>query len=354
MTLAEYFSPKYAIEDVLKKGKGCVAKEKIPAGELLVKETPFERALKDTADKALVMNHLLQSVHGTVMRDPATRDEVYSLYPSKEISDREFDKKAPSPEKEEDDPFPDALVEDLNHLYNIITCNTFLVDDHDSPGGTALSDIAKGEELTISYCSEYRSRQDRREHLRRIYHFTCGCPRCAELGLFDVTLDALRCENKLCDYYLTTDKAGVTRCTGCGATKSASWVASVRKDIERKVSNDPLNPNVLDALHPRSEDAFAFYARVVAAAFKDKKQVAERAPDGLACGKKMVACLQGAGVNPEELLHTVVRCAVLSRNVAERDALWNKARELCVKYRGSPDVALFFPLLWTPAVRAKE
>ncbi|KAJ4457796.1 putative SET and MYND domain-containing protein [Paratrimastix pyriformis] len=53
-----------------------------------------------------------------------------------------------------------------------------------SQNGTALNihalrDIHAGEEITLNYIPLFSSTGRRREHLHRVYHFPCGCPRCS-------------------------------------------------------------------------------------------------------------------------------------------------------------------------------
>ncbi len=50
----------------------------------------------------------------------------------------------------------------------------------------ALSDIEKGEEISISYTSLYQSTRNRQLELMETYHFECVCVRCKPVNKKDV------------------------------------------------------------------------------------------------------------------------------------------------------------------------
>lgn len=91
----------------------------------------------------------------------------------------------------------------------------------------ALEDIAKGEELCISYTSTAEGPGRRAEHLQEHYGFKCACVRCkaaedgdvcAELDYADA-LEARRCTRESCGSGLCVPIAvghAERRCVHCG------------------------------------------------------------------------------------------------------------------------------------------
>ena len=91
----------------------------------------------------------------------------------------------------------------------------------------ALSDVAEGEELCISYTSSAEGPTARSDHLQEHYGFRCSCVRCScedvteELAYCEI-LDALRCASDECGSGLSVrctrdNGAAALRCVHCGS-----------------------------------------------------------------------------------------------------------------------------------------
>ena len=380
-----FFSDKIEVQDLPGKGKGFVAVTDIAPGTLLVKEEAFELAQGSSdEEKMLVLNHLLQSVHTRCMRDPTAKQAVEALYPDEEDSRKNFPKRDVNARDEgsrgDEEEYPEMLVDDLNRYYNILCCNTFLMEDVNTLGETSFAlflrtsrfnhsctphchyffdrrsilirahkPINKGEEVTISYCAEYLSKAKRQGHLKSAYHFLCTCPRCKSQSTIDFALDALACPTEGCEGFVTTDFAGVSRCVTCRVDQTREWVKARRAEVSRLASAYPLRGDMLALVHPKSDDAYLYYCRVMNACLKrvaarvTGEDEADARRQGLAAAKKRLACLQQHACSEEESLLAVVKTAFLCADAAEKAAFTEKAREMCLAIRGSDEVEELFP-----------
>eukprot|EP01060_Flectonema_neradi_P006795 TRINITY_DN14648_c0_g1_i2.p1 TRINITY_DN14648_c0_g1~~TRINITY_DN14648_c0_g1_i2.p1 ORF type:complete len:384 (+),score=54.10 TRINITY_DN14648_c0_g1_i2:53-1204(+) len=381
MSSDEFWSNSIEVQSIPGKGKGIVAVNDIKKGDLLIIERAVEVA-KGTIDseKSLILNKLLQNIHVRVMKDDAKRKEIFSLFPSKEINEAEFTRHELPVEDGGDNPI---LVNELNHLYNIITCNTFMVDDdvadevyfamflrtsrmnHScSPNCfyhftnrtvyiRSQRDIKKGEELTISYCNEYQTRVDRQQHLKKNYHFTCNCTRCCDHNNeFDLVCAAVECLNKECTGYITADEAGSLRCPECRSDVDREKFRSLYSEFLRKFKNAPTV--VPEGVHPQSAIAVSCYKGIIASFFtrltgaSDKKPTAADKKNAFEASKKALASLQRFQCNSEERLLITMKAANLAGSQEERDAYFAKARQLCAELRGGDEnLHTHFPK-WAP------
>eukprot|EP01064_Diplonema_japonicum_P010367 TRINITY_DN17625_c0_g1_i1.p1 TRINITY_DN17625_c0_g1~~TRINITY_DN17625_c0_g1_i1.p1 ORF type:complete len:383 (+),score=64.66 TRINITY_DN17625_c0_g1_i1:47-1195(+) len=369
----DFFSESYEVRELKGKGKGMVAVKPIAAGELVIKETALELVQGGfETDKLKVLNHLLQNVHQRVIRDATALKAVKSLYPNEQESKDNFEKRDFNT-LEGDDKFPEDVVNELNHLYNIITCNTFKVEDNTGNGEVsfalflrtsrlnhscapnlhyyctgksinirATKDIPKGHELTISYCNEYLTRPSRKAHLLESYQFNCTCERCQTLSETDVVLDALICPTEGCLGYITTDKAGVPRCPTCGRMEAAGWKKEIYSEIQRKPDM------ILSYCHPQSAASYTRYCHLVNEYFSGVSRnsgysTPERRAAALTAVKRALACCQAAENCPCEMLLHSLRCAVLCPLKAEKEAFFKKAEQLCLRVRGDADLKKHFP-----------
>lgn len=92
----------------------------------------------------------------------------------------------------------------------------------------AKMDIAKGEEITISYISILQGRVKRRKKLREKWFFNCTCKRCLDPTEFGSHVSSLKCSSCTSDG-LVIPKSGECEdqtCTKCGLSMAA-------KDIDR-------------------------------------------------------------------------------------------------------------------------
>eukprot|EP01065_Artemidia_motanka_P046777 TRINITY_DN7172_c2_g1_i1.p1 TRINITY_DN7172_c2_g1~~TRINITY_DN7172_c2_g1_i1.p1 ORF type:complete len:482 (+),score=137.50 TRINITY_DN7172_c2_g1_i1:67-1512(+) len=283
------------------KGQGTVAVRDIAAGELLLEERAFATAQGDKNDTALVLNHLLETVHKRMLREPDVKPLIYGLFPSREQSESEFTNHDVRPQGEDEAPYPPALVADLNHLWHILTCNTFRIDagsghwdaPEDACSGLfvrasrlnhacrpschysfkngavqirAVRPIKAGEEATIAYVNVYNRPEWRLQKLRAAYHFSCECCLKKDRHQGDIALDALLCSG--CTGYLTADRFGVYRCTTCGTVKTPEWGEEMRAHLARLPDKPGMVPQRLVEVwrtkaHPRHSGSFAACTQLV-------------------------------------------------------------------------------------------
>eukprot|EP01059_Diplonema_ambulator_P002942 TRINITY_DN12583_c0_g1_i1.p1 TRINITY_DN12583_c0_g1~~TRINITY_DN12583_c0_g1_i1.p1 ORF type:complete len:378 (+),score=51.25 TRINITY_DN12583_c0_g1_i1:109-1242(+) len=369
----DFFSSKYEVKELEGKGKGLVAVEDIEKGELVIRETALELVQGGwETDKLLVLNHLLENVHLRIMKDEAVKRELEGFYPSREQSEKEFDRRELTPDDREK--YPEVLIDELNHLYNIITCNTFRVEDVTGSNEVSfaiflktsrinhscdpnclyyfkdgviyirtIKNIPKNTEITIAYCNEYLTRTERRTHLLKNYHFNCDCNRCKAWSGTDIVLDALVCPTDGCEGYVTSDKAGALRCVDCGAPRTPEWKEATLKEVTRKPET------TLSHCHPRSSRAFNWYCKTIAAFFssiskqRPTEAASEQRATALSAAKSAIACLQAAGCCQCEHLFLTLKASVLCPTEGEKKAFQKKAEELCLSVRGDADLKTHFP-----------
>eukprot|EP01062_Namystynia_karyoxenos_P004591 TRINITY_DN11634_c2_g1_i1.p2 TRINITY_DN11634_c2_g1~~TRINITY_DN11634_c2_g1_i1.p2 ORF type:complete len:585 (+),score=222.86 TRINITY_DN11634_c2_g1_i1:80-1756(+) len=364
--------------EVKGKGIGTIAVADIAPGTLLLEEQPFATARGDKDDTALVLNHLLETVHKRMLREPDAAELVRALFPSREQSEREFEHHHINPEDEDAAPYPPELIADLNHLWNILTCNTFRIDAGaglwDSPeeicsgmflrasrlnhscqpschycfkGGTiqirAVRPIRAGEEATIAYVNVYSRPEWRLQKLKAGYHFECADCVDRSRREADISLDALVCTSEGCAGYLTSDRHGVYRCVGCSTVREQSWGDEMRAHLSRLRNKPGMEDKLalVDAwrakAHPRHAGLFAAYTEAVHQCVRGAEEQPQQAAVGLRMAKRGLACLQGLGVEHAAAVPLWVRAAMLSAVPLERRALLRRAQQLSAQLYGPED-----------------
>ncbi|KIJ54846.1 hypothetical protein M422DRAFT_24744 [Sphaerobolus stellatus SS14] len=188
--------PAYEIVNIVGKGKGVVATRDIAQGELIMKEEPLFSVQVGALFNTSVEDHLtkvLQSLNAT------QRDTFYELYkPSKARANT-------------------SNVEAIFHANSVIVgmgsgiiptiarinhgcASAFNSVYHyraDEEVGVvhALKPIKKGEEIVREYLNTRLARQPRRQMLKEIYSFECGCHVCSLSGrnneISDMGLNAM-------------------------------------------------------------------------------------------------------------------------------------------------------------------
>ena len=366
-----------SVQNIPKKGKGVVAVGDIPRGALILQEEALEVVKGGVSkDKGLLVNHLLQNVHQLALRNPAAREIIFSMYPDAATSKTDFKFRDPNEKRPEDTNYPQPLVDELNHLHNILSCNAFLLEDltgceemcfalfpttarfnHSCiPNCSyyfkgrdifvrAIVDIPKGAELTITYTGGYFSKNKRVRYLSDGYNFRCDCTRCSRQSETDVVLDALCCDTPGCEGYVSTDFVGTSRCVTCKTGRSREWVEGRRKEVTRLANTYPERSDVLQLVHPKSDDAYQLYCRLMSAMQRHLTLGTLQADTrriGIAAAKKRLACIQTMIGCEEEALLTTVKIAAFCEP-EESLAFQAKASKMCETLRGDSDYAKHFP-----------
>eukprot|EP00756_Hemistasia_phaeocysticola_P015596 Hpha_TRINITY_DN15422_c0_g5::TRINITY_DN15422_c0_g5_i1::g.176805::m.176805 len=371
------------VKEVEGKGLGTVAKQDIAQGTLLLEEKAYATAQGDKNDTALVLNHLLESVHKRMLTEPDTKPLIFALFPSREQSEKDFPHHDIKPEGEDDAPYPPELVKDLNHVWNIMCCNTFRIDSGtghwDAPedicsgmflrasrlnhscqpschycfkGGKiqvrAVRAIKAGEEATIAYVNVYSRPEWRFQKLKSSYHFECKCCVARDRREPDISLDAVRCDTDGCAGYLTCDRYSVFRCTVCSTAKPAAWGDEYRAHLSRLRNKPGMdNPVKLAAVwkmkaHPRHSGAFGVYTDIIGDAAKrlkssNEQEVVAARTQAARAAKRGIACLQGSSVEHAAALPLWVRAAMNTNSKIERQALLRRAHQLSSHLYGADD-----------------
>lgn len=114
----------------------------------------------------------------------------------------------------------DPLASLINHSCDPNSVMTF---DGRSLSVRALREIAKDEEITISYIDNTNPTHKRQEELTERYFFKCECTRCASYAESQDPREAFACPSSNCDSLFNVQlvdrsHGGDGTCNKCGAT----------------------------------------------------------------------------------------------------------------------------------------
>jgi hypothetical protein len=103
----------------------------------------------------------------------------------------------------------------------------------------AKTDIAEGEEITISYVSIMQGRVKRRKKLREKWFFDCSCKRCEDPSEFGSHVSTLKCPNcSLTDGGLLISKSGDAddqMCNKCGTLMTAKEIDCLENETAMEI-----------------------------------------------------------------------------------------------------------------------
>ncbi|KAF8377029.1 hypothetical protein HHK36_030401 [Tetracentron sinense] len=102
----------------------------------------------------------------------------------------------------------------------------------------AVQPIPRGNEILISYIETAGSTMTRQKALKEQYLFTCACPRCLKVGLYEdiqesAILEGYGCEDDKCRGFLlrdSDDKAFV--CQQCGLVRNKDEVKKIAREVK--------------------------------------------------------------------------------------------------------------------------
>ena len=170
----------YALQEVPGKGKGLVARRKIPKGTRILSEEPIVRVPEAVLHSQALTPSIRRQVDAL---SPEQRQAFLSMH---NIHADDADSRYLGIVQTNALPFGDNVREGgifldacrINHAYDNNAQKSWN-ENIKRHSVHALRDIEKGEEITIYYLGVLNGREARQEALRRKFAFTCSCRLCS-------------------------------------------------------------------------------------------------------------------------------------------------------------------------------
>lgn len=173
----------FEVHDFGDKGMGVVAARDIQKGELLLREQPL--FLVSQCRDSRQLDAWENEINAALRKLP--EHDLQSFW---NLADCHTDEKSvvgivrtnglPVETAEGDMVGVYPTVSRFNH-----SCNNNVNNSYQEEYGEvlhAIRDVAKGEELCITYIDLFMTRQERQDVLRRTFNFKCACPTCLQTG----------------------------------------------------------------------------------------------------------------------------------------------------------------------------
>ena len=198
-------SRNFTLQQVQGKGKGLIANQKITKGARILSEKPIITIASDTSN--------IEQLHESIYKQSSTLDEdqqraflsMRNIHPYKDAAEQYFGIFRTNSLPAEADGDKAAIFLDACRINHACNNNAQKSWNEKTKCHTvhALKDIARGEEITITYLSPLKNRKARQKALQEKFGFTCLCHLCSlpaeQSQESDRRLEEIRCLDDVID-----------------------------------------------------------------------------------------------------------------------------------------------------------